>query len=346
MARRPRWWHQLQASKQEASLAVDLYNRSGHDRHLEAFIVHMTIAWTKLFQAVYERDGHDVYIRDNRGRRQRGRDSEWITKPLHKLMDEQFTSHDPRRVNLDFFIGLRNKIEHRYDRDVAALVAGKTQALVFNYEQTLVGHFDPREGLSESLRFPLFLSTITDDAVQAIKRVRARLPKAVLDYVQDFDAGLDPDISGDPTYEFRIALIPQTGPKSEADVAMTFVRLDELNDDQRAKVEQALTIVREKQVSVSDLGNLLPAQVCDRVEAAIKIRFSPSYHHANACRHYQIQPPRGSEHPERTKGEFCRWNAAFGRYVYTEAWVGFLSRRLRDAAEFLRATGTAPTPID
>jgi hypothetical protein len=57
MAPRPRWWHQLQASKQEITLAVDIYNRSGQERHLEAFIVHLVIGWTKLLQAQYGRDG-------------------------------------------------------------------------------------------------------------------------------------------------------------------------------------------------------------------------------------------------------------------------------------------------
>jgi hypothetical protein len=48
MAPRPKWWHKLQASKQEALLAVDLYNRSGESRRLEAFVVHMQIAWLYL----------------------------------------------------------------------------------------------------------------------------------------------------------------------------------------------------------------------------------------------------------------------------------------------------------
>ena len=45
MARRPHWWHHLQASKQEALLAVDLYNQSRRERRLEAFVVHMHMAW-------------------------------------------------------------------------------------------------------------------------------------------------------------------------------------------------------------------------------------------------------------------------------------------------------------
>lgn len=51
MAPRPRWWHQLQSSKNEARLAIDLYNRSGSERQLEAFIVHMSMAWLRLMQA-------------------------------------------------------------------------------------------------------------------------------------------------------------------------------------------------------------------------------------------------------------------------------------------------------
>jgi hypothetical protein len=335
----------LQASKQEVTLAVDLYNRSGRERHLEAFIVHLIIGWTKLFQAQYERDALDVFIRDNRGRRQRGRDGEWLTKPIHGLMEEQLQPGDPIRVNLDFMIGLRNRIEHRHDHDTALLVAGRTQAAILNYERTLTDLFGNAEGLADSLRFPLFLSAITDDAVEALKQVRARLPKAILDYIQDFDAALDPDLARDQGYDFRITLIPQTGPKSEADVAMTFVRMGDLTDEQREQIEHSLTIVREKQVAVADLDTFLPKQVCEEVECAIEFRFSPPFHHHRAALHYDVHPPSGSEHPERTKGEFCMWNQAFNQYVYTEAWISFLSRRLKDDAEFERATGVKPTPL-
>jgi hypothetical protein len=67
MARRPQWWHRLQASKGEVRLAVDLYNRSGHERHLEAFIIHMTLGWLRLLQARIEQRGGDLYERDKRG---------------------------------------------------------------------------------------------------------------------------------------------------------------------------------------------------------------------------------------------------------------------------------------
>ena len=54
----------LQAAKKEAILAVDLYNRPGADRSLQAFIVHMGIAWLYLAQAILTRDGVDFTYRD------------------------------------------------------------------------------------------------------------------------------------------------------------------------------------------------------------------------------------------------------------------------------------------
>lgn len=330
VAPRSRWWHQLQASKREVLLAVDLYNRSGQERQLEAFVVHMSMGWLKLLQARAERDGDDLYIRDARGRRVRAQDGGWLCKPLKKLAEEFFPQKDPRLANLMFFIKLRNKIEHRYERAIASLVAGRTQALLLNYETTLVELFGIDDGLSSRLRFPLFLSSITEDAAEALKAVRARVPKGVLEWAQDFDAGLEPDVAADQAYDFRIYLIPHTGPKTEADAAMTFVRLEDLTEEQRATMRQVQTIVRDRQVPVSDLGALLPGEVARRVAAEIGRPFTASSHHARAWRYFGVRPPSGVPDPARTKSDFCRWNPAFRQYVYTENWVKFLIRKLSD----------------
>ena len=69
MAPRPGWWHHLQASKEEVRLAVDLYNRSGNQRQLEAFIIHMSLGWLKLLQAHVERTGALRLVREFDGER-------------------------------------------------------------------------------------------------------------------------------------------------------------------------------------------------------------------------------------------------------------------------------------
>jgi hypothetical protein len=338
MAPRPRWWHQLQSAKNEAVLAVDLYNRSAHERQLEAFVVHMCLAWLKLLQAKRTRDGDDVFVRDNAGRRRRTLDGDWQMKPLRVLVAAEFDQGDPARVNVEFFVGLRNKIEHRHDDDVAALIAGKSQALLVNYETALVAFFGEGEGMADRLRFPLFVSTITDDAVKVIKKARRRVPRAVLDYVQDFDAALEPDLAADQRYEFRVYLVPQTGPKTSADVAASFVRLEDLDSTQRELMEKMQVVIREKQVPVADLDTLLPRKVVEQVAARIPWRFTVNDHVAS-WRHWVVRPPTKSANPERTKTEFCRYNGAFNQHVYTNAWVEFLVRKLSDPTTYQQVTG-------
>lgn len=341
MPPRPRWWHQLQASKKEALLAIDLYNRSGHERQLEAFIVHMSMGWLRLMQARLENEGGDPYVRNKRGQRIRHKDGGWTMKALHELTSELLQDSDPRRSNLNFFIGLRNIIEHRYEKDIAGLVAGRTQAYVLNYESTLVEWFGTEEGLGEELRFPIFISTFTEDAVAAVKTVRKRVPRGVLDWVQDFDASLDPDIAAAPQFDFRVFLIPHTGPKAQADAAMTFVKLEELDEEQRAAMEHVQTIIRDKHVPVANLGHLKPAEVAAKVAAGLGQSFSVN-DHTRAWRHFDVRPPNKSTKPEATKSQFCVWDQAFRQHVYTEAWVNYLIRHLADATVFKQVTGRSP----
>ena len=118
MPPKPNWWHQLQAGKQEALLAVDLYNRPGEDRRLEAFVVHMQIAWLYLAHARFGRDKVDYRYREREGvRRIRGSDGEFRTWDLPCCLKEVFPApNDPVRRNVEFFVSLRNRIEHRYER--------------------------------------------------------------------------------------------------------------------------------------------------------------------------------------------------------------------------------------
>lgn len=333
MAPRPRWWHTLQASKSEVRLAVDLYNRSGNERQLEAFIVHMNLGWTKLLQARTDAQGRDMLERDARGWRKKHPEGGYLYKALRTLLVDQFSDTDPRLNNIVFFQGLRNQIEHRHEAKIAALVAGRTQALLINYEQTLVEWFGQDEALGSELRFPLFVSTITEDAAAAVKALRSQIPRGVLDWVQDFDAALEPEISADQRFDFRIYLVPHTGPKSQADAAMTFVHADELSKDQRAVLDQVQTIIREKSVPVEDLNGLKAGEVVEQVAARIDATFN-MHMHTQAWKYFGVRPLTSATDRALTKPQFCHYNSTFEQYIYTTAWVEYLVRHLADADEY------------
>ncbi len=215
MAQRPKWWHQLQAAKNEARLAVDLYNRPSEARSLEGLVVHMHMAWLYMLHAQFIRDGIDFRYREKDGRRLVRVDGEPKTWELARCLEEALGEDDPIRRNIEFFIKLRNRIEHRYEELLASVVAGKVQAHVLNFEETLVRIFGNKEGMADVLRFPVFVSSLTPDAVKVLKKTHARLPKKVTRFIREFDAAQPEQVQSDWRYDFRVLLLPQTGPKTE-----------------------------------------------------------------------------------------------------------------------------------
>jgi hypothetical protein len=198
----------LQASKAEALLSVQFYNTTGERRSLEAFVVHMHLAWLYLLHAEFLRDSVDYRYweaRSDRRRRLVRVDGEPKTWELARCARERWTTdNDPVRRNLEFFIGLRNRIEHRHQDAIGLAVAGHAQAMILNYENELVAAFGADEGLADRLRFPVFLSSITPQGVDAIKRLRSKLPARTYRYINDFREALDSAIAEDARFEFRI----------------------------------------------------------------------------------------------------------------------------------------------
>ena len=341
MARPRKWWYTLQASKKEACLAVDLYNRSSAERSLEGFIVHMHLAWLYMLHARFDRDGID--FRYWEGRRLVRVDGEPRTWELTRCLVEEYPDpNDPVRRNVEFFIQLRNKIEHRYAELVAVVVAGKTQAHVLNYEDAVTDTFGAREGLGDNLRFPVFVSSLTSDAVEALKRTHRKLPKRLTTFIQNYDAALPGEVQGDYRYDFRILLLPQTGPKTEADAVVRFVREDEMSDEQRDVVE---TITREKLVPVQNKGKYKPGAVAQKVEQVLQVRFDASSHHTRAWKYYEVRPPWGAAKSAATNERYCVWDEPHEDYLYTDAWVKKLIKELADPEQFNEVVGHQPEKL-
>ena len=190
MAARPKWWHILQGSRREALLAVDLYNRAASERSLEGFVVHMHMAWLYLHHAKFLRDNVDYRYREPDGWHFARVDGEIKTWELGRCVREgvPLGQANPVRANIEFFVKVSNKIEHRYEQLLATALAGKTQAQVLNYEETLTAWFGAEEGLGDSLRFPVFMSSLTPDAVKALKATHRKLPKKITSFIREHDA--------------------------------------------------------------------------------------------------------------------------------------------------------------
>ena len=89
----------------------------------------MHLAWLYLLHAEFERDGVDYryWLKDNPRRLEKvnGEPKRW---DLAKSVLERWPDQMAVRANIEFFIALRNKIEHRYTRfqqELALAVGGQ-----------------------------------------------------------------------------------------------------------------------------------------------------------------------------------------------------------------------------
>jgi hypothetical protein len=351
MGRPRKHWPMVDASRDEASLAVRLYNDPAEVRAFEGFIVHMHVAWLYLLHAQFTRDSKDYrYWRKDKPRlleKIHGEPKRW---ELARCVKERWPDpKDPVRANIEFFIGLRNKVEHRYAKQQQALVAvvgGQAQALLLNYEEELTMQFGEVESLALRLRFPVFIGSFTDEGERTLRRLRKTLPTSLRRFITEYSANLDPSVSHDPRYELRLRVFQELAPKSDPDaLSVQYTRFDDMTDDQKAAVEDAgkkgLVVVKERKRDVVGAGLLKPSQVVKAVQAQVSYKFTMG-HFTKAWKALAVRPPSGSPNPERTLEQYCTYDERHNDYGYKDAYVKKLVRACSTEAGFRELLGTAP----
>jgi hypothetical protein len=341
----------VDASTDEASLAVRLYNDPSEPRSFEAFVVHMHLAWLYLLHAELTRAGVDFRYWTTVGKVRRlikvdGEPKQW---ELARCVEERWPNEkEPVRANLGFFIGLRNKIEHRYARQQEALtvaVGGHAQALLLNYEEELTSQFGDKSSLATRLRFPVFIGSFTDEGERALRRLRSQLPAPLRTFIAEYDAGLDEDVANDPHYEFRLRVVQELTKKDADALAVQFTRFDDLTDEQRATVEEmgkkGAVIVREQKRGVVGHGLMRPTEAAKAIEAEIPFKFTSGLF-TKAWKKLGVRPPVGDSHPERTNDKYCYYDERHKDYGYTAAYVAKVARECNTEAKFRKFLETTP----
>lgn len=349
MARPPRWQATLDASVAEACLAVRLYNDPAECRAFEGFVIHMHLAWLYLLHAELIRDGIDFRYWDTRYRKRLLKvDGEPRRWELERCVDERWSAGDVVRANLSLFIRLRNRLEHRHAHADAALMvtlSGHAHALLLNYEQELTHQFGLDQSLALRLRIPLFVGTFSSQGEQALRRLRKTLPPDLRGFLTDYESGLDPSVTHDPRYEFRLRATVELAPKDPEAVAVQFTRYDDMSADERVAVEEmgrkGQVIVRDRKQPVSGLGRLMPKPAAAAVEAGIPYKFNVT-HFAAAWKRAGIRPAGGDPNPARTNSDFCEYDEPTKSYRYTQAYVSHLIRKCSTPDGFEAITGMTP----
>ncbi len=352
MARPQSWVATLHAACAEAVLAVRLYNNATEARAFEGFVVHMHMAWLYLLHARFLRDGIDYRYRERENTRRFVKvDGEFKRWELARCAEERWPDpNDAVRKNLEFFIGLRNRIEHRHarqDKNLALAVSGHAQALLLNFEEELTSTFGSDYSLATVLRFPIFVGTFTTEGTEALLKLRERLPANLKRFIADFHDGLTEEVAADARFELRLRVVLEQVQRGVDALAVQFTRWDDMTEEERELVTElgrrGQTIIREQKRPVVGHGLLRPHEAEQQVAVAIPFRFT-SHHFLRAWQIKGIRPKSGDPHPERTDERYCLYDELSRSYGYTEAWVKWLIKRCTTADGFEVATGRIPTP--
>ncbi|MGH9534402.1 MAG: DUF3644 domain-containing protein [Terriglobales bacterium] len=95
----------------------------------------MAVAWTALFHAIFFKRRKPPSYRMQRPRRFVKLDGERRAWELSECVCQLYANeHPPERKNLEFFLKLRNKIEHRQLPALDREIFGECQALLLNFE--------------------------------------------------------------------------------------------------------------------------------------------------------------------------------------------------------------------
>ncbi|CAN5837789.1 hypothetical protein BH20CHL3_BH20CHL3_03570 [soil metagenome] len=347
----PKWKATLQAARNEASLAVTLYNDASQSRSFEGFVVHMHLGWLYLLHAQFQRDGVDYRYWESPTRLAKidGEVKRW---ELSRCVNHKWESEEPIRKNIEFFIGLRNKIEHRhsqFDAYLALAVGGKAQALLLNFESELTSCFSEEWSMASVLRFPIFVGTFTEAGTATLLHLRDKIPVHLKRYIADFHSGLSDDIQDDPKFEVRLHVILQKVNRDLGALAMQFVNWNDLNEDEREAYEllskRGLMITREKTQPIVNDGRFLPGDVVTKVQASIRFKFNMSDFVAS-WQQQCIRPAWGAGNPSSTDARYCVYDSLHRSYSYNMAWVERLIRKCQTADGYLEMVGHPGRPKD
>ena len=323
----------LEGSIDAALLAVEVYNKPRTTFRSQAYIVLMIIAWTRLFHAYFNKIiSNRYYYKEKTGRYQRinGDRKAW---ELKTCIEKYESLSEPVKANLQFFIDLRNKIEHHNvaEREVDVLIFGECQSLLYNYEKVLIDVFGEEYAINESLAFSLQFSYMRHkEQKQASKRVLSAEMQEIWNYIKNYRSNLSEEVFNSQEYSIKLIQIPKISNTSRNDLAIEFVRWNELDPKDRERYLKLTAIIKDKRVVVEAInsGILRPREVMRRVKKETQIGFN-QHHHTWLYTIFLVRPPGQDPNPENTNTKYCNYDYAHKDYLYQESWVEFIVKLLK-----------------
>ncbi len=329
----------LQKARDSALLAVEVYNKPAVSFKSSAYITLMVIAWTALFHAVFFKRKSKPYYKELNGRfiRVDGEAKRWELAECLKRYYESDTGN-PVRKNLEFFIPLRNKIEHRSLPELDSSIFGECQAMLLNFDECMEQEFGAKWCIRQCLSFALQMYPTSENLVQAVERNRAA--HAAAEFVQQYRSSLDSGVYASGKYAFKAFLIQVGNHPSQDALAIRFINYDKLTEQEKAEVDRLAVALKYKHPSIANADTMRAGEVCKRVQEALGdpkvmrgLKSIDKYNsgwHTMCWRHFKIRPGSRNGDPAKTDIQYCIYDRRHNDYGYTDVWVNLLIEKFKD----------------
>ena len=125
-------------------------------------------------------------------------------------------------------------------------IFGECQALLFNFEDLLIGEFGEKYALNESLSLALQFSCHRNENLQtAIRQLHKGLAKDVVSYINAFRSSLSTEQLQDMQFSYKVFLFPKpANHEGGADLAVEFVKYDPNNPEEMARINRAIALIK------------------------------------------------------------------------------------------------------
>lgn len=213
---------------------------------------------------IFQKGDKTILSRKNKVRFKRV-DGEIQFWELATCVKEYFKGEDCAiRKNIELFIPLRNKLEHKFLPELDANIFAECQALLLNFDKIVEKEFGEDYCLRESLSFALQLFPSSRTLAMGIKM--SKDAQKITRFIDKYRASISTDIMQSGEYSFKAFLIQVANHKSVDALPVQFFPYDKLTDDEKKKVERIAGLIKEKHIPVVNKGTLKPATVIQQVQ--------------------------------------------------------------------------------
>lgn len=329
----------LESSIDCALLAVEIYNKPRASFRVESYITHMIMAWNRLLHAYFQSTiGEKYFYKEKDNRRYKVIDGEKKAWELTTSINKYGKLSEPVRKNLDFFIKLRNKIEHRAinKEQIGIKIFGECQSLLYNYEKELVKLFGEDYALNENLAYSLQFSTIRKkEQIEASRKLLSPEIKELHNFIDTYRNSLNEDVFNSQDYCVKVLLIPKISNAEKSDLAVEFVNWNSLSAEDKDNYDKVYGIIKDKVIKKEAVnpGKLKPGEVLKKVEERTGRKLT---HNDHKCllSILSIRPYKeflgNNVDPYNTNVNYCHYDETHNDYVFQESWVDYLVDKINN----------------